>query len=81
MATISYGRSVLDCAGQCLHKQLHGESCTAFQLEEESCRMIALTELRERTVADVDWPVGVFVSAGVKNVTELYCGGGDNIFK
>ena len=76
-ASESFADSVIHCAGQCLHSQFQGGSCNAFQMLDKSCKMLVLTELREKTVDDADWPGGVYVSTDARAVTPLYCHGGD----
>jgi hypothetical protein len=77
-ASQSNADSVIHCAGQCLHSEFQGGTCNAFQLLDKSCKMMVLTELREKTVYDADWPGGVYVSTEARAVTPLYCHGGED---
>ena len=76
-ADTSLATSLLQCAGQCLNKQEQEGTCTAFQLEEQDCKLLHLTERKEKTVSDDDWPDdGVYVSQEAVTDTPLYCNGG-----
>ena len=77
VADAIYANSVLQCAGKCLHSEFHAGSCNAFHLEDQSCKMLVLTERRERTVSDEDWPSGVYVSREAREDLPLYCNGGN----